>query len=175
MSTTNRAVLVMLVAACTTSQPDPTPQPQQGLPVATCMSGWMYSTPDSGCSLACKRPTPECAASDCIQRTFSGYLSGVDVEAVVSYSASLGTMSTVADVTKGTYQITGDTTYVLTPPGGSDGTITASCVNGDLVDTKSGGALTSGTRVPASGGFPQALDAQINAGNVRWSAVPVVP
>ncbi len=159
-------------AGCNQSQPAP---PASG-PVASCAKGWLSDAlyPDGSCATACQAKTPECPASDCVQRSFHGYLAGgVEVEVAVSYSASMGTMSTVTMGSKRSYEITSDTTYVLTPPGGEQGTITASCKNGQLVDTKSGSSLTSGVWAPASNGFAQGLDAQFNAGKLSWSGVPV--
>lgn len=163
---------LVLLAACTQSQP--APQPQNGAPVSTCMNGWLYDTPDGTCTIACQEKTPECAAADCVARSFTGYLAGgVEVEVVVSYSATMGTMSTISAASKRSYAITSDTTYVLSPPGGAAGTVTASCNAGNLVDTRSGGALTSGSSSPASNAFSQALNAQINTGTLSWSGVAV--
>lgn len=163
--------LLALATACTQSQSQ-----QMSGPIAVCAKGWMYDTltPDGTCANACQAKTPECAASDCVQKPFTAYLAnGALVNVVVSYSASMGTMSTITQASKTSYAITSDTTYVVTPPGGAQGTVTASCKNGQLLPTKSGDSITSGAWIAAPTGFSQALDTQVNAGRASWTGVPV--
>src|SRR6185503_8803619 len=101
MRTLPMVTAFVFVAGCGSSS-----NSSQTTSLETCVPGWWQEAVTSPCSCLGQPQPPECAQSDCVERGFTGYLSGgMRVDGRYAYSAKGGTFSSTAPAVTSSYSI----------------------------------------------------------------------
>lgn len=143
----------------------PDPPPPQPVPLAQCATGWWIGA-SNACKSYCGTPPapPECAQSDCVAKAIMGYMpAGQLVSAVITYSATGATLSSIGQPAIQSYEVVGDTGIKTTPPGKI---MPADCKTTGL-------SISYAAYVRPPPGVSKALDQAQASGMPRWTGVPV--
>lgn len=129
------------------------------------MQGWWVDSAPSACSTcAGKAPNPECAATDCQQLAFEGFLPDqTTFDGVLTYSVASGTVSSVGPAARRTYSIANGT-ISLSGSRGASLTCAGSRLNGSY-----------SYEVRAAPNLAAALATATSNGVVAFRAVTVLP
>jgi len=143
------------------SSEDMATQPDAG-PLPVCIQGWFLDPTDNPCGLCGAAQTPECSQTDCVQKSFAGFLQGaVHYDGIITYSAKGRTMSTVSTAKKDTYAVVNATTIDI-----AGKPVAAVCSFNEVT-------LGGFSKSRASVGLAAAFDGATASGAVSWTGVAV--